>query len=278
MGPLIGAGLIQAGSNLVSNLFNLGQAKKEREARKELAEYQYSKDLEMWNKANEYNSPAAQMKRLQDAGLNPNLAFGSGSVAGNTSPAQMPRYQAFNPEYGRIDVQVPNILAMLGQYQDLKSKKAQTDNLLEQNLSLKLNNLQKELNNSYLSKTLSNRINMLSNQNYQSLSKSTQEALRAAWMEDQTMQKMNPLVIRYQLDAQKLKQEQRMNDVDYQLKSLEYDLGKRGLSKQDSAFLKAVSLNQQGYKGIDNLMPYIVGYEGFNKLKFGAGFLKLLGK
>lgn len=35
--------------------------------------------LEMWNKANEYNLPSAQMVRLQEAGLNPNLVYGQGT-------------------------------------------------------------------------------------------------------------------------------------------------------------------------------------------------------
>lgn len=33
-------------------------------------------NLDMWNRQNEYNSPRAQVQRLIDAGLNPNLAYG----------------------------------------------------------------------------------------------------------------------------------------------------------------------------------------------------------
>lgn len=38
--------------------------------------------LDMWNKENSYNSPSAQIARLKDAGLNPNL-FGGNNVAGS---------------------------------------------------------------------------------------------------------------------------------------------------------------------------------------------------
>lgn len=38
-------------------------------------------NLELWNLQNEYNSPAAQMKRFQDAGLNPNLIYGQQNTA-----------------------------------------------------------------------------------------------------------------------------------------------------------------------------------------------------
>lgn len=278
MNPLIGSSLVQTGGNLISNLFNLGQAKKERESRRELAEYQYTKDLEMWNKANEYNSPAQQMERLKAAGLNPNLVYGNGSVVGNTSPAQTPRYQAYNPEYGRIDVQLPNVLAMLNQYQDLKQKKAQTDNVQEQNMSIKLDNTQKALNNAYLSKTLDPRVATASLGKQMLWQKLGEQEVKTGFSRAMGLNGQNSLMLKYQLDAQKLMQEQRMNDVDYMLKNINYDLEKRGLSRTDSAFLKAISLKQQGYQGIDNILPYIVGYEGFNKLKLGAGFLKLFGK
>ena len=45
--------------------------------------------MKAWSLANDYNSPVSQMERLKLAGLNPNLVYGSGSVAGNTtsSPA-----------------------------------------------------------------------------------------------------------------------------------------------------------------------------------------------
>lgn len=43
--------------------------------------------MKAWNLANDYNHPINQMERLKAAGLNPNLVYGSGSVAGNTSGA-----------------------------------------------------------------------------------------------------------------------------------------------------------------------------------------------
>lgn len=38
-------------------------------------------NLELWKLQNEYNTPAAQMQRYQDAGLNPNLIYGQQNVA-----------------------------------------------------------------------------------------------------------------------------------------------------------------------------------------------------
>lgn len=49
---------------------------------KELLKQQNDWNIESWNMQNEYNSPSAQMQRLRDAGLNPNLMYsGNGSVA-----------------------------------------------------------------------------------------------------------------------------------------------------------------------------------------------------
>lgn len=101
-------------------------------AQKEAASLAYQRDVEMWNKSNSYNSPESQMERLTQAGLNPNLAYGSSSVAGNTS-TQTPNYQHVSPNYGGVKAfQLPNMLAMLSQFQDIKMKSQQTDNLAEQ--------------------------------------------------------------------------------------------------------------------------------------------------
>lgn len=43
--------------------------------------------MKSWQIANDYNHPIQQMERLKLAGLNPNLVYGSGSVAGNTTSA-----------------------------------------------------------------------------------------------------------------------------------------------------------------------------------------------
>ncbi len=43
--------------------------------------------MKSWQLANDYNHPIQQMERLKAAGLNPNLVYGSGNVAGNTTSA-----------------------------------------------------------------------------------------------------------------------------------------------------------------------------------------------
>lgn len=117
----IGGAAASAGTSLLGQwVANAGN--------KKLAKYAYSKDLEMWNRQNEYNSPAAQMERFKEAGLNPNMIYESGSgSSGNAST--LPRYNAPTVSY---DVKLPNLIDVLGKYQDFEIKQAQTNVLNEE--------------------------------------------------------------------------------------------------------------------------------------------------
>lgn len=61
---------------------------------REFAEKQYQQQkqdsLDFWHQNNAYNSPQEQMKRLQEAGLNPNLVYGNGTVANSASAPATP--------------------------------------------------------------------------------------------------------------------------------------------------------------------------------------------
>lgn len=84
---------------------------------KEMAEYQYSKDLEQWERANQYNAPIMQMQRFKDAGLNPHLIYGQGNP-GNTATT-LPKYQAPRPNYTYAN---PTAFNKLGDLMDIYSK------------------------------------------------------------------------------------------------------------------------------------------------------------
>lgn len=65
---------------------------------------------ERWNVANEYNSPSAQMQRLKEAGLNPNLVYGNG-VAGATGNNSGPTSAGNSPQ-----LHYPQLMAYQGGY------------------------------------------------------------------------------------------------------------------------------------------------------------------
>ena len=72
-----------------TNRANVRQADIAYQRNKELAQYTFDKNLEMWKMQNKYNAPGAQMQRLQEAGLNPHLMYGKGTVGNAQGMPQM---------------------------------------------------------------------------------------------------------------------------------------------------------------------------------------------
>lgn len=139
------APIIAGGSSLLDSIMNQIFAKRNTDrtirANKQLANYQYQQDLkmanaanqfniDMWNRQNVYNSPAEQMKRLQQAGLNPNLVYGSGNVGGNVTSgpprSEVAKYQKPTVKY---NYQPPQTAPAIQSYFDARVKQAQTNNL-----------------------------------------------------------------------------------------------------------------------------------------------------
>lgn len=136
LGTIIG-GVAGLGQSLIDARTQKRNVDMTIEANKNLAQYQYSKDLEMWNRANEYNSPSAQMARYTAAGLNPNLIYGSGTASAGNTATSLPKYQAPTVKYDyKPEVNLPMMLSM---FQDFNIKQAQTDNLREQNRIIRSN-------------------------------------------------------------------------------------------------------------------------------------------
>lgn len=80
----LGVSALKGGFSLLGNLLGFGSNQATNAANRKLMDHQYDLNLDMWNRNNAYNDPSAQMSRLQAAGLNPNLVYGSGA-AGNAS-------------------------------------------------------------------------------------------------------------------------------------------------------------------------------------------------
>lgn len=87
-----------------TNKANLQIAQQTNQANKDIAQManehneamlnkQIQQEWDMWNAENEYNSPAAQMQRYADAGVNPYMAVGnvsSGNASSMSSPSAQP--------------------------------------------------------------------------------------------------------------------------------------------------------------------------------------------
>ena len=83
--------------------------------------------LQDWQMQNEYNSPTAQMKRLQEAGLNPNLIYGRGTGDLTAQPIRSTDSKSWNPTPPRFEFD-----SILAQYQNTKMQNIQMDSLKKQ--------------------------------------------------------------------------------------------------------------------------------------------------
>lgn len=147
-------------------------------ANRQMAEYEFSKNLEMWNKGNEYNSPAAQMERLKEAGLNPNLVYGSGSVSGNSS-GSLPEYNAPTAQYNyKPPVDWGDVISS---FQDVQLKQAQIDNVKKQNQGIDLSNTLKNWENETIRATIESNITRKLKENEAAMSKEQMNLLKNEW-------------------------------------------------------------------------------------------------
>lgn len=103
-------------------------------------------DQNMWNQQNAYNTPEMQMQRLKEAGLNPNLVYGSGQASTGNADAPKPAHVATTSN-ALASFNNNNAIQMLGAYQDWQVKKAQIRNIEEETAG---KNIQNQLQTHYL--------------------------------------------------------------------------------------------------------------------------------
>lgn len=152
------SGVGSAVSSIIGGIGGAIQARKNRKLARELAQKQqdfqsaeaekaYQRNLEMWNKQNAYNSPSAMMQRLEDAGINPQLAAGSLSAgAASTPPAYnppnvvQPSESIFSNPYEHISQMGTNMAAVSLSTAQAAQTRANTRNVELQNYRLQLEN------------------------------------------------------------------------------------------------------------------------------------------
>lgn len=81
------AAIAAAGNSIASAVAQTVASQEDKWAQKrsfeynmQMAQYQNEVNRENWHMQNQYNTPSAQMARLKEAGLNPNLVYGGGSA------------------------------------------------------------------------------------------------------------------------------------------------------------------------------------------------------
>lgn len=130
--PFPVAAAITAGSALGSSAINAASQasmnKKTRKWNEKMYGVQRADALADWHMQNEYNSPAAQMQRLRDAKLNPNLVYSNG--ADNTAGVvRSTNVESWNPQTPQWGDMAQAGTASLAAYYDIQLKEAQINNL-----------------------------------------------------------------------------------------------------------------------------------------------------
>lgn len=109
---LVSAAFPGAGSYLSAQETNKAQAEAQRRANES--------NVALWQYQAAYNSPTAQMQRLRDAGLNPNLAYGQ---VAESRMASAPTMSA--PEYKVPEWKGQSLLQSLSEYAQVVNMQAQ---------------------------------------------------------------------------------------------------------------------------------------------------------
>lgn len=120
------AQVISAGINYASAA---GANRKGRRWAEDMYARQRTDALADWAMQNDYNSPAAQMKRLKEAGLNPNLVYGDGAKMAS-SVVKSSSEGSWRPQSPSLDL-APAMSTLFQQIQ-LRNTEQQTDNLKAQ--------------------------------------------------------------------------------------------------------------------------------------------------
>lgn len=119
--PQTGVAIAQAGSEALNGVFGMLTNRQNKKNALEMYSRQRNDALTDWNSQNEYNSPAAQMQRYKDAGLNPHLIYGQSHTAApvRSVNAETPKAQAPQINGG----------AITSSYFDTKLKGQQVNNM-----------------------------------------------------------------------------------------------------------------------------------------------------
>jgi hypothetical protein len=222
-GPIISGGL-QIGSDYLSNK---QRQKLEADARKF--------NREMWELQNKYNHPLQQMARLKEAGLNPNLIYGSspGSAVGNAgavAPGKAPEYNMRNPMNAFMNAKVQQAQSNnLKSVTDLNTLKGLTE-IQKAGLS----RAQKEL----LQGTLMSNIEIAENQASLGAQQVLQEKLKTKALSN----KQTGLIARYAAETQKAMAEKDIAKLRINVEQLNSELASYGIRPTDPYWYRAIGL------------------------------------
>lgn len=283
-----GAAAIAAGAQIVSQAGTAyAQGRMNRKTRKwneKMYDIQRQNSLADWEMTNEYNSPAAQMQRYRDAGLNENLIYGQTNEAGTVRSSDA---QAWAPRAPQFDL---NAQPVLSAYYDVQLKEANIDNLrAQQTLLIQEQLLKAAQTAATLQGTAKSEFDLGLAQELKdttleaaksNLDKTKVETVmmltaneRAEAQNSSSLREAAERILKLRLEQTHLKQDQerlRMAiqglDKDNKLKQLDIDLREKGINPNDNIFLRLLArwLEEAGINPIKKLQqaPFNLNFKG----------------
>lgn len=226
------------GGNILNNYYNKKNVARQNEYNERLYHYD-----------NWYNSPEQQVQRLKEAGLNPNLVYGTGSTS-NVSRGPVKSADMTNIG-GPLDNVANTVRDSLLMYQDARMREAQIDNVQAQTENTKartatesVNQVLKTVTGSKI-KEETRQLEGLWNFNVQTRD---EEARQAAMRTDQMMKQLlqmdqdtviKNLDIAYRqagLSVQQIEKEKKQAELVWQ--SLQNEWAKAGVTAGDNAIIR----------------------------------------
>lgn len=159
---LLAAGIATGAASLLGQGIGAYSAGRMNKRGERFARSMYDKQrqhaVDDWHMMNAYNDPSAQMQRLRDAGLNPNLVYGSGADATTSSTprsaqSSQPKYETPKLDLGSVvmqGMQMKQLQANIARTEAETNRiQADTDAMLYQNRMLTPNMFAVEYENRY---------------------------------------------------------------------------------------------------------------------------------
>ena len=118
-------GLGQIGSGMGTGILGYVGARKQRKLQKQLFRDAQAHDLSMWQKQIDYNHPANQVARLEEAGLNPALLYGGRTAGGALGQAQQPASSPAPPQIENTMAQMmlPDFVDIMHRIQQIQTER-----------------------------------------------------------------------------------------------------------------------------------------------------------
>lgn len=254
--PLALAGPLISGSSGLMDQINTERVNRDQQKYNEKwYNRQLTDNINLWRMQNEYNTPAAQMARFKEAGLNPNLIYGQGNP-GNAAQLSRPDVQ---PTQFRMNEQAFSNIGRqsLDSIYDIQLKQAQVDNLRAQNSVIKQDAILKSaLTRSTLTGEQQKRFDLdfagelrgtsadyqreklrnLKTQTDYTLNRDVREALSNTSNLNEALQRIESMKLQRAKTSQEInniKQQTRILKADETLKQLELDLRRQGINPND---------------------------------------------